>query len=31
MQKIVLKDEFEMWEIGVPSHEVIQKENIFVS
>jgi len=26
-KKIVLKDSSEVWEIGVPSHEVIQKEH----
>ena len=24
--KLSLKDEFEVWELGVPSHEVTQKE-----
>ena len=25
------KNEFEVWELGVPSHEVTQKENHFVN
>jgi len=25
--KIMLKDAFEVWEIGVPSHKIIQMEN----